>query len=557
VSPDATNVEGRIVAADLTKVFGQVKAVDGLSFSVEPGSVTGFLGPNGAGKTTTLRIILGLAAPTSGSGTISGVTYAHLPAPGRTVGAVLEATSFHPGRSARNHLRVFCAAAGLPDKRADEVLELVGLTQAARFPVRGFSLGMRQRLGLATALLGNPRVLLLDEPANGLDPEGIAWLRGLLRHFADVDGRTVLVSSHVLSEVEQTVDRVVIIARGRLIYEGRLADLGRSQCGSRGADADPGAAERRARATQCQGHCAPGRSGRSRWGHAGSRRPCRLGGPHRGARASLRELEPRRDIPASDRRCRRSTGGSRVIPLLRAEWRKVTTVKLGWGMLLGAMALAALGVVAQIASNGASGNIALPLSAAATQKSIAASASSAYLFSVVVGIILITTEFRHFTSRPTFLIEPRRGRVIVAKLIIAALVGIIYGAICAALTAAIMVIWLGALGVTIGWIDNGVLLSMVGDLVVIATFAIVGIGVGVLVRNQIAAVISALVYLFVLEPLIDIIPVIQKAYPYLPGRPPEPSRAPAGGICPTSTRCREAWSCWDGGCCSPWPVGCS
>ena len=156
VSTEPPRVEGRIVAAGLTKVFGQIKAVDGLSFSVEPGSVTGFLGPNGAGKTTTLRMILGLAAPTSGTGTISGVTYAHLPAPGRMVGAVLEATSFHPGRSARNHLRVFCAAAGLPDRRADEVLELVGLTQAARYPVRGFSLGMRQRLGLATALLGNP-----------------------------------------------------------------------------------------------------------------------------------------------------------------------------------------------------------------------------------------------------------------------------------------------------------------------------------------------------------------------------------------------------------------
>ncbi len=225
MTPAGEGVQGRIVASELTKVFGEIKAVRGLSFNVEPGSVTGFLGPNGAGKTTTLRIILGLAAPTSGTGTISGVTYAHLPAPARTVGAVLEATSFHPGRSARNHLRVYCAAAGLPDKRADEVLELVGLTQAARFPVRGFSLGMRQRLGLATALLGDPRVLLLDEPANGLDPEGIAWLRGLLRHFADVDGRTVLVSSHVLSEVEQTVDRVVIIARGRLVYEGRLADL--------------------------------------------------------------------------------------------------------------------------------------------------------------------------------------------------------------------------------------------------------------------------------------------------------------------------------------------
>jgi ABC-2 type transport system ATP-binding protein len=225
VSVAPAGVEGRIVATGLTKVFGDVKAVDGLSFSVEPGSVTGFLGPNGAGKTTTLRMILGLAAPTSGTGTISGVTYAHLPAPGKTVGAVLEATSFHPGRSARNHLRVFCAAAGLPDRRADEVLEIVGLTQAARYSVGGFSLGMRQRLGLATALLGDPRVLLLDEPANGLDPEGIAWLRGLVRYFADVDKRTVLISSHVLSEVEQTVDRVVIIARGRLIYEGRLADL--------------------------------------------------------------------------------------------------------------------------------------------------------------------------------------------------------------------------------------------------------------------------------------------------------------------------------------------
>jgi ABC-2 type transport system permease protein len=206
-----------------------------------------------------------------------------------------------------------------------------------------------------------------------------------------------------------------------------------------------------------------------------------------------------------------------VINLLRAEWRKVTTVKLGWGMLLGALALAALGVVAQIASNGVRGNVALPLNDAATQRSVAASASSAYLFSVVVGIILITTEYRHFTSRPTFLIEPRRGRVIVAKLIVAALVGVIYGIACAALTAAIMGPWLGAMGITVGWISNGVLLSMLGDIVVIAIFAVVGVGLGVLVRNQIAAVIGALVYLFVLEPLVDIIPVVKNAYPYLPG----------------------------------------
>jgi ABC-2 type transport system permease protein len=203
--------------------------------------------------------------------------------------------------------------------------------------------------------------------------------------------------------------------------------------------------------------------------------------------------------------------------LLRAEWRKVTSIRLSWGMLLGAMALAALGVVAQIASNGVRNNPALPLTAASTQRSIVASASSAYLFAVVIGIILITTEFRHFTSRPTFLIEPRRGRVIVAKMLIAALVGVIYGMVCAAAAVAIMVPWFSAKGVTIGWIDNGVLVSLLSAIAVIAIFAVVGIGVGVLVRNQIAAVIGALAYLFVVEPLIQIIPVIKDIYPYLPG----------------------------------------
>jgi ABC-2 type transport system ATP-binding protein len=217
----------RIAVESLTKSFGTVRAVDSLSFSVEPGSVTGFLGPNGAGKTTTLRMLLGLAVADSGTATIGGHRYADIPDPGRAVGAVLEATSFHPGRSGRNHLRVYCAAMGLPPSRADEVLELVGLAQAGRFRVGGYSMGMRQRLGLATAMLGDPRVLILDEPANGLDPEGIAWLRGMLRHLATAEGRTVLVSSHILSEVEQTVDRVVIIARGRLVHEGTLGELRR------------------------------------------------------------------------------------------------------------------------------------------------------------------------------------------------------------------------------------------------------------------------------------------------------------------------------------------
>jgi ABC-2 type transport system ATP-binding protein len=234
ITPETTDQAGapRIVAKGLSKHFGDVRAVVDLSFTVEPGSVTGFLGPNGAGKTTTLRMILGLAHPDSGEATVAGRHYRDLQDPGRTVGAVLEANSFHPGRSARNHLRVYTAAAGLPDSRADEVLELVGLTPFARKLAGGFSTGMRQRLALATALLGNPRILVLDEPANGLDPEGIVWLRGFLRHLADNEGRTILVSSHVLSEVEQTVDRVVILRQGQLVREGTLQELRSQQSGS-------------------------------------------------------------------------------------------------------------------------------------------------------------------------------------------------------------------------------------------------------------------------------------------------------------------------------------
>jgi ABC-2 type transport system ATP-binding protein len=213
-----------ITIQGLTKRFGQVTAVDDLSFEVDQGTVVGFLGPNGAGKTTTLRTLLGLVTPTRGSAMIDGRPYRELANPVRHVGALLEASSFHPGRSARNHLRVVATAAGLPLDRADAVLEQVGLTQAAHRRVGGFSLGMRQRLGLATALLGDPQVLILDEPANGLDPEGVHWLRGLLRQLAD-QGRTVLVSSHVLAEVAQTVDQVVIIASGRLVTQSTLAAL--------------------------------------------------------------------------------------------------------------------------------------------------------------------------------------------------------------------------------------------------------------------------------------------------------------------------------------------
>lgn len=210
---------------NLSKSFGPVRAVDDVSFTVDAGTITGYLGPNGAGKTTTLRSLLGLVRADSGTALVNGHTYAELAHPLAEVGAVLEATNFHPGRTALNHLRVLCTSAGLPKERADEALDQVGLSDVAGKRVAGFSLGMRQRLALATALIGHPTVFILDEPANGLDPAGIQWLRGFLRHLAHERGAAVLVSSHVLAEVEQTVDNVVIIARGHLIRQGTLAEL--------------------------------------------------------------------------------------------------------------------------------------------------------------------------------------------------------------------------------------------------------------------------------------------------------------------------------------------
>jgi len=213
-----------VKAESLTKRFGEVSAVTDLSFALEPGTITGFLGPNGAGKTTTLRMLLGLAKPSTGSASIFGRSYAEVDEPALRVGAVLEATDFHPGRTGRDHLRTLSRAVRLPDARVDEVLRLVELESAADRRVKGYSLGMRQRLGLAAALLGDPELLILDEPANGLDPEGVRWLRDFLRAFAE-DKKTVLISSHVLAEVAQTVDQVLIISHGKLIVETSLEEL--------------------------------------------------------------------------------------------------------------------------------------------------------------------------------------------------------------------------------------------------------------------------------------------------------------------------------------------
>ncbi len=221
-----------IEARGLTKRFGaNVLAVDHLDFVAKPGGVTGFLGPNGAGKTTTLRMLLGLVTPTSGTVLIDGHRYRDLPNPTMRVGAVLEASGFHPARSARNHLRLVATTARIPFRRVDECLDLVGLSDAGGRAVGGFSMGMRQRLELARALLGSPDILVLDEPANGLDPQGIAWLRDFLKWYAsdgagnENDGRIVIVSSHLLSEAQLTVDDVIVLAAGRLAAQGKLKDL--------------------------------------------------------------------------------------------------------------------------------------------------------------------------------------------------------------------------------------------------------------------------------------------------------------------------------------------
>lgn len=213
-----------IEVAGLSKRFGATTAVQDLSFTVDTGRIVGFLGPNGAGKTTTLRMALGLVRPTAGAATINGVPYVSLDDPVRTVGAVLDGGALHPGRSGRNHLRSYARAAGIGDARVDEMLAMVGLTDAASRRAGGYSLGMRQRLGLATALLGDPKILILDEPANGLDPQGIRWLRDFLRHLAN-QGCAILVSSHGLAEISQMVDDVVVIDRGRSIAQAPLEQL--------------------------------------------------------------------------------------------------------------------------------------------------------------------------------------------------------------------------------------------------------------------------------------------------------------------------------------------
>ena len=407
---------------DVTKRFGDLVAVDRLTFTVERGNVVGFLGPNGAGKTTTLRMLLGLVAPSSGRATINGLVYRQLPNPMHVIGAVLESSAAYPGRTARNHLRVQAIVGDVSPARVDEVLELVGLSDAADRRVGTFSLGMRQRLGLATALLCDPDILILDEPANGLDPEGVHWLRRLLRGLA-AEGRTVLVSSHILSEVAQTVDSVVILDRGRLVAQSSLAELTSAAHGVirvRTSRAEEPARRAGGQRGQRQAHRPrPARGGRGH-GRGGRDAGCRTGDPHLrnghgGARPGGHLPPPDRRGRQYRRRYRRHQGGGPVSRLVRAELLKLRTARVNYGLLVTSAVLTVLFATLEAARAGNGPSGVAPISTAPGLTTVTTVTGFSMLLAAVLGVIVASGEFRHDTATLTYLGTPHRARVLVAK----------------------------------------------------------------------------------------------------------------------------------------------
>ena len=578
----------------LTKNFGRVHAVAGLDFTVQPGRVTGFLGPNGAGKTTTLRMLLGLVSPTSGSATIAGRRYRELHDPLRHVGAVLEATSFHPSRRARSHLKMIALAGGIDFSRIDAVLELVGLSGDAKRKVGGFSMGMRQRLELAGALLGDPEVLILDEPSNGLDPQGIAWLREFLRHLAR-EGRTVLVSSHLLAEMAQTVDDVVIVAQGQLRAQGPLASLvanttrsamrvrtpegdrlqalvhsagvrspargGRRRCRRGGhprvPGTDPGPVPDRDLRAHLGGNQSRGavplahrrprlrrhrparRGGRAR-GRAHARRvnrrpPARRArpaptcttpnctaptctaptctGPTAGPTAGPGTAGPGTagpgtagptgtrpaPVPPAPRRRRRT-----VIRVSRAELLKLRTTPGPWVVLVIAVVLTALSILGSFINGGGHHGPAFvaPRSQTDLRDLVGSGYQAALLMAPILGVLCITAEYRHKVITTTLLNTPRRAVVLGGKGVASVLWAIGMGVACLALVAVMGLPWLSALHGSLSALLHQVGPVVPGLMADFALLAVFGLGIGILVRNQVAGVLLTIGGTFILEPLI-------------------------------------------------------
>ena len=402
-----------IETVGLTKRYGSVTAVDDLSFSVRDGAVTGFLGPNGAGKTTTLRMILALARPSAGHATVLGRPYAQLDEPARTVGANLEIAGAHPGRSGRDHLRALAAMAGLPPTRVDEVLRLVELDDAANRRAGKYSLGMRQRLGLAATLLGDPRVLILDEPANGLDPQGIRWLRDFLRGMA-AEGRTVLVSSHVLAEVAQTVDDVVVIHRGRLVDQGPVSRL---TAGGHVLVRTPKPEELRA-ALEQDGLSASV-DGQELLVDADD--PARVGDIAFTAGVPLHELTTRTtSLEEAFLALTTDADAGPMMRLINGELIKVRTTRtaLGFGVASVLLVLA-LVLISFLAGD--------PTTAGDKRDALNVGGVLSVPL-LIFGIVGATGEYRHRTIAPAVLIAPGRARLTVARLIAYMLTGLVFGA---------------------------------------------------------------------------------------------------------------------------------
>ena len=413
---------------------------------------------------------------------------------------------FHPGRSGRNHLRGLARASGVAEARVDELLELVALTDAADRRAGGYSLGMRQRLGLAAALLGDPEVLVLDEPANGLDPQGIRWLRDFLRTLAG-EGRAVLVSSHVLAEVAQTADEVVVIAHGKSVAQAPLAELtARSGGGMRVAGPDAGRLAEALRADGAEVHTDGERAivVRGRSGEEIGR--VIAAGRDRHLRARAGRLVARGDLLRAHRR----RGRAVVSHALSAELFKLRTTRTSWAVILGAIGLVVL--ISVIAA--ATGSFAATDDAGEDLLQIS---GLVQLFALVIGILAVATEFRHGTITPSLLAVPDRTRLVLAKLITALIAGALLGLAASALCAVITLPILSARDAGTGSDSTEIINLIVGNTAACALFAALGVGLGALIRNQVGAIIGALGYLFVVEPLLGVIPgfsdFVQKWFP--------------------------------------------
>ena len=522
-----------IEARGLVKRYGSTMAVNDLSFSIRPGLVTGFLGPNGAGKTTTMRMILGLDAPTQGSVTVGGRSYRDLPAPMREVGALLDAKALHGGRRARDHLLCLARSNGIPRSRVDEVLRIVGLEGVARRRAKGLSLGMGQRLGIASALLGDPAVLIFDEPVNGLDPDGIHWVRTLLRALA-AEGRTVLVSSHLMSEMALTADHLLVIGKGRLIADTSVDEFVRSSSRQSVHVRSPQAAELAARCRRGRRH-RPGRDrprrhrdhrdGQRRGGKAGRRpwhrpvrahpRPGLAGGGVHGTDPRQRGVPGGRGDPMTDAMITRTGPDHRAAfrastfgDVLRSEWTKLRSVRSTfWALTVTVVLGVGLGaVISAAAAHGyAKISVSGKLSWDPTGVSLAGMAIAS-LAIAVLGVLCISSEYSSGMIRTSLIAVPKRGRVLAAKSLVFAVVTFVVGEVTsfAAFFVGQALISGHAPHAALG--DPGVARAVAGAGLYLTALAVLSVAAGALLRHPAAAIACMMAVLFVLPGIAQALP---------------------------------------------------